>query len=43
MFRLRLSYINERLMTAGSAYIGLALPGEAGSWQMENKVNSPIS
>lgn len=25
-------------MTAGSAYVGLAAPGDAGSWQTENKV-----
>ncbi|KAL8476324.1 hypothetical protein ACS0TY_028844 [Phlomoides rotata] len=30
-------YINERLMIANSAYIGLAPPGELGSWQRENK------
>ncbi|GFQ03724.1 rhamnogalacturonate lyase [Phtheirospermum japonicum] len=31
------SYISERLITAKSAYIGLAPPGEPGSWQSENK------
>ncbi|KAL3838677.1 hypothetical protein ACJIZ3_023268 [Penstemon smallii] len=31
------SYINERLITANAAYVGLALPGETGSWQTENK------
>ncbi|KAK6125862.1 hypothetical protein DH2020_040388 [Rehmannia glutinosa] len=30
-------YISERLITANSAYIGLAPPGEPGSWQTENK------
>ncbi|KAL9160710.1 hypothetical protein ABFS82_08G218400 [Erythranthe guttata] len=31
------SYISERLIIARSAYIGLAPPGEPGSWQRENK------
>ncbi|KAL6518612.1 hypothetical protein OROGR_019114 [Orobanche gracilis] len=31
------SYISERLITANSAYIGLAPSGERGSWQTENK------
>ncbi|KAL2498987.1 Rhamnogalacturonate lyase family protein [Abeliophyllum distichum] len=31
------SYINQRLITASSACIGLALPGNTGSWQRENK------
>ncbi|GER34850.1 rhamnogalacturonate lyase family protein [Striga asiatica] len=31
------SYINDNLMTANSAYVGLALPGKLGSWQRENK------
>lgn len=26
-------------MWGGSAYVGLASPGEAGSWQRENKVD----
>jgi len=30
-------YINERLMWAQLAYIGLAAPGEEGSWQRESK------
>ncbi|KAI5648050.1 hypothetical protein M9H77_34055 [Catharanthus roseus] len=30
-------YVNERLMTGRSASIGLAPPGEVGSWQIENK------
>ncbi|GMY32300.1 rhamnogalacturonate lyase B-like isoform X2 [Fagus crenata] len=30
-------YINERLMWAQSAYLGLAAPGEVGSWQRESK------
>ncbi|KAK1392015.1 Rhamnogalacturonan endolyase [Heracleum sosnowskyi] len=30
-------YINDELMTAGSAYVGLAAPGDVGSWQTENK------
>ncbi|XP_073147215.1 uncharacterized protein [Henckelia pumila] len=32
------SYIStERLITANSAFVGLALPGDTGSWQRENK------
>ncbi|KAK4393933.1 hypothetical protein Sango_1864100 [Sesamum angolense] len=31
------SYISERLITANGAYIGLAPPGDPGSWQRENK------
>ncbi|KAL6225063.1 hypothetical protein ACLB2K_003915 [Fragaria x ananassa] len=30
-------YINESLLPASSAYVGLAAPGEVGSWQRENK------
>ncbi|XP_012081709.1 probable rhamnogalacturonate lyase B isoform X2 [Jatropha curcas] len=30
-------YINKRLMYASSAYVGLAAPGDLGSWQMEAK------
>ncbi|XP_062144079.1 rhamnogalacturonate lyase B-like isoform X2 [Alnus glutinosa] len=30
-------YINEKLMWAQSAYVGLAAPGEVGSWQRESK------
>ncbi|XP_059438373.1 rhamnogalacturonate lyase B-like [Corylus avellana] len=30
-------YINEELMWAQSAYVGLAAPGEVGSWQRESK------
>ncbi|KAG8642807.1 rhamnogalacturonate lyase isoform X1 [Manihot esculenta] len=30
-------YMNERLMYANSAYVGLATPGDVGSWQMESK------
>ncbi|CAN1317037.1 Rhamnogalacturonate lyase [Linum perenne] len=30
-------YINEKLMYAASAYVGLALPGEVGSWQTDAK------
>ncbi|EXC11824.1 hypothetical protein L484_009236 [Morus notabilis] len=30
-------YINEGLFEASSAYVGLAAPGEAGSWQRESK------
>ncbi|XP_057783985.1 probable rhamnogalacturonate lyase B isoform X1 [Salvia miltiorrhiza] len=30
-------YMSERLMTASSAYIGVARPGDPGSWQRENK------
>ena len=36
-------YINKNTFGAKSAYVGLAAPGEAGSWQWENKViNSKI-
>ncbi|XP_047954367.1 probable rhamnogalacturonate lyase B [Salvia hispanica] len=31
------SFIYKRLMTASNAYIGLASPGDLGSWQRENK------
>ncbi|CAN1787472.1 Rhamnogalacturonate lyase [Linum perenne] len=34
---LRDRYINEKLMYAASAYVGLALPGEVGSWQTDAK------
>ncbi|EEF35155.1 lyase, putative [Ricinus communis] len=30
-------YINQRLMWAASAYVGLAPPGEVGSWQRETQ------
>ncbi|XP_047336187.1 probable rhamnogalacturonate lyase B [Impatiens glandulifera] len=30
-------YINESLITASNAYVGLALPGHIGSWQIEHK------
>ncbi|XP_059435407.1 rhamnogalacturonate lyase B-like [Corylus avellana] len=30
-------YIDEKLMHAKSAYVGLAAPGEVGSWQRESK------
>ncbi|XP_030455890.1 rhamnogalacturonate lyase B isoform X3 [Syzygium oleosum] len=30
-------YITEKYMWGGFAYVGLASPGEAGSWQRENK------
>ncbi|KAM7515833.1 hypothetical protein LguiA_005416 [Lonicera macranthoides] len=30
-------YINKELITANSAYVGLAAPGDVGSWQRENK------
>ncbi|KAK3016424.1 hypothetical protein RJ639_006191 [Escallonia herrerae] len=30
-------YINQELITANSAYVGLAPPGDVGSWQTENK------
>ncbi|PON32376.1 Rhamnogalacturonate lyase [Parasponia andersonii] len=30
-------YINRRLFWAGFAYVGLAAPGEVGSWQKESK------
>ncbi|EXC35407.1 hypothetical protein L484_026732 [Morus notabilis] len=30
-------YINERLLWARSAHVGLAAPGEVGSWQKESK------
>ncbi|KAK4371586.1 hypothetical protein RND71_011061 [Anisodus tanguticus] len=31
------SYVSKRLVTANSAFIGLAAPGDVGSWQIENK------
>ncbi|XP_009771423.1 uncharacterized protein LOC107773907 isoform X2 [Nicotiana tabacum] len=31
------SYESDKLITANSAFIGLAAPGDVGSWQMENK------
>ncbi|XP_059309412.1 probable rhamnogalacturonate lyase B isoform X2 [Lycium ferocissimum] len=31
------SYMNKTLITANSAFIGLAAPGDVGSWQLENK------
>ncbi|KAJ8562586.1 hypothetical protein K7X08_031038 [Anisodus acutangulus] len=31
------SYVSKRLITANSAFIGLAAPGDVGSWQIENK------
>lgn len=31
-------YINRRLIPAKSAYIGLAPPGDVGSWQEDTKV-----
>ncbi|XP_075102901.1 uncharacterized protein LOC107816999 [Nicotiana tabacum] len=31
------SYVSKRLITANSAFIGLAAPGDVGSWQTENK------
>ncbi|XP_019182944.1 PREDICTED: uncharacterized protein LOC109177908 [Ipomoea nil] len=31
------SYVSERLMTANSASVGLAAPGDPGSWQVESK------
>ncbi|XP_059307364.1 uncharacterized protein LOC132058946 isoform X2 [Lycium ferocissimum] len=31
------SYVSQSLITANSAYIGLAAPGDVGSWQTENK------
>jgi len=33
-------YVNERLLYASSAYVGLAAPGDVGSWQTESKVTS---
>lgn len=32
------SYISKEAIPAADAYIGLAPPGNAGSWQRENKV-----
>jgi len=32
-------YIDDGDLYASGAYVGLALPGEAGSWQRECKVN----
>ncbi|KAA8531471.1 hypothetical protein F0562_006176 [Nyssa sinensis] len=34
---IRDKYINKELKAASSAYVGLAAPGDAGSWQTENK------
>ncbi|KAM3283238.1 putative rhamnogalacturonate lyase B [Capsicum chacoense] len=31
------SYVSESLIIANSAFVGLASPGEVGSWQLENK------
>ncbi|XP_047256560.1 probable rhamnogalacturonate lyase B [Capsicum annuum] len=31
------SYVSESLIIANSAFVGLAAPGEVGSWQLENK------
>lgn len=36
----RLRFGGEQLDPAKGAYVGLAPPGEAGSWQTECKVNS---
>ncbi len=35
-------YISERLMYASSAYVGLAAPGDVGSWQTEAKVETNL-
>lgn len=35
----RLRFAGEQLAPAKGAYVGLAPPGEAGSWQTECKVN----
>lgn len=40
--RVRDRYINERLIYASYAYVGLAAPGDVGSWQMESKVEMPL-
>lgn len=32
-------YVNESPMIANSAFVGLAAPGNVGSWQLENKVS----
>ncbi|CAI0405313.1 unnamed protein product [Linum tenue] len=37
LLHLVIRYINERLMYAGSAYVGLAIPGDVGSWQRDAK------
>ncbi|KAA8531470.1 hypothetical protein F0562_006177 [Nyssa sinensis] len=34
---IRDKYVNKELKAASSAYVGLAAPGDAGSWQTENK------
>jgi len=31
-------YVSDDYLPASGAYVGLALPGEAGSWQTESKV-----
>lgn len=36
-------YLSEDYMWGESAYVGLALPGETGSWQRENKVGLRIN
>lgn len=36
-------YIYNKLIWGGSAYVGLAAPGDAGSWQKESKVNTIFS
>lgn len=33
-----LRYLSDKSMPASGAYVGLALPGELGSWQTESKV-----
>lgn len=32
------SYMSKTLITPNSTFIGLAAPGDVGSWQIENKV-----
>lgn len=36
-------YINDQDLHANSAYVGLALPGEVGSWHRECKASSSTS
>jgi hypothetical protein len=38
MICLSTRYVNDMDIPASQAYVGLALPGEAGSWQRECKV-----
>lgn len=41
-FLVRDKYISKGLIEAESAYVGLAPPGDAGSWQRDTKVHTCI-